>query len=172
MRLNRVVLLVTAALVALALTANAASATVVDAAGDPYDGPLSGHTTATFGGITCQGTFTGSVTNDGTGNLPSPGGMTFQNCTPPATVTANGLPYSFTVDATTFVFTSAVGFTISGAGAFNCTASETANDVTGAIDWSGNTITFNETLSMSGTGCGTTATWQAVYDVTPDLDWM
>jgi hypothetical protein len=177
MRIKRLALLVSAALLALAVAANAASATVVDANNDPYDGAVAGTTTsATLSNglisITCAGTFTGSIQNDGTGTLPGPAGVTFQNCTPTATVTMNNLPYTFTANATTLTLTSAVGATINAIGVFHCTASDTANDVTGAINWSANTITFNETLNMTGTGCGTTATWQAVYSVNPDLNWV
>jgi hypothetical protein len=180
MRIKRLALLVSAALLALAVAANAASATVVDANGDPYDGTFDGTTSsATLSNglisITCAGTFTGTITHDGTGTLPAPGGVTFQNCTPTATITINGLPYRFTLSGpnwTTLTFTTPVGATINAIGVFHCTASETAGDFSGTVNWSADTVTFNETLNMTGTGCGTTATWQAVYNFTPDLDWV
>jgi hypothetical protein len=181
MRIKRLALLTSAALLAVAVAADAASAIVVDENGDPYSGTFDGSTSsATLSteviSITCAGTFTGTIIPDGTGVLPAPAGVTFQNCTPTATVTMNGLPYTFNANATTLTLTSAVGATINATGVFHCTASETANDVAGTIGWGGDRIAFNETLNMSGTGCGTTASWQVVpehdYHFVPDLDWV
>jgi hypothetical protein len=171
MRIKRLAMLASAALVALAMMANAASATWVDAAGDPYDGAVQGTATVStlsndLVSVTCEGTITGTITSHGAGILAAPAGMTFQNCTPTATITMIGLPYTFSWGPTPVTFTTAFGMHID-ALAFTCTASETAGHVQGGPSWN-----FSETLNMTGLGCGTTATWSAMYSVKPDLEWI
>jgi hypothetical protein len=184
MTIKRLALLLSAALLALAVTAGTASAAVVDANGayttsdDTIAATTSSATlTNELIGITCAGTAAGTLDNGdadaNTGTNPNAGitAVTFQNCSPVATVAVNDLPYSFTVTSTSLTITSTVTAHID-AVAFTCTAAATPGQIVGDIDWTATTITMDETLDMSGTGCGTTANWTAVYTVTEDLDWQ